>query len=176
VILLTVYWCHLLGSGKSNSMELLFLQLAKNLLACHEIQWFNHCILKTPPSVTTEPDLKSVEGGGPIVCIILPFVNALHFSGEWLAHCPTPKWEDNILPALPTADWILHGYPTYLNTITCTCNFRMCHACHWLSQPLRVVSHISHMPYTCVPCIIWSSKGPHIWQECTTIYSKIGRV
>ena len=30
-------------------------------------------------------------GGGPNIYIILLFVNALHFSGEWLAHCPTPS-------------------------------------------------------------------------------------
>ena len=137
-----------MGSGKRNSMELLFLQLAKHLLARHEIQWFNHCVLKSLPSVTTLSQIWS-QWGGPIVCIILLFVNALHFSSEWLAHCPTPKWEDNLLLTLPTADSILHGYPTYLDTITFICNFKMCHACHWLSQPLRIVSHIPHMPYTC---------------------------
>jgi len=133
-------------------MEPLFLQLAKNLLAHHEIQWLNHRVLNSPPSVTTLSQICSQWGEGPIVCIILLFINALHFSGEWRAHFPTPKWED-LLPALPTADSILH-YPTYLDTITFICNFRMCHACHWLSQPLRVLSHIPHMPYTCVPCMI----------------------
>jgi hypothetical protein len=31
-----------------------------------------------------------------------------------------------------------------------TCNLRMCHACHWLSQPLRALSRFPFALYMCV--------------------------
>jgi hypothetical protein len=80
----------LVGIWKDAEAGLLeeLLLLTKNLLARHEIQWFDHHVLKSPPFVTTLSQIWSPWGvEGSIIYIIFPFVNTLHFSSEWLAHC-----------------------------------------------------------------------------------------